>query len=127
MAKTLKDLVSEAKSRIKEINVEEAANEWKSHPQTLILDVREPGEYGKGHIPGALNVPRGMLEAKADLEFAAREPRLADRNQPIIIHCASGVRSAFAADVLQVMGFINVQSMAGGFTAWEQSGKPVER
>lgn len=127
MAKSLKDLVSEVKSRIKEINVEEAANELKSHPQTLILDVREPGEYTQGHIPGALNVPRGLLEAKADLEYAAREPRLADRNQPIIVHCASGVRSAFATDVLQVMGFTNVKSMSGGFTAWEQSSKPVER
>jgi rhodanese-related sulfurtransferase len=127
MAKSLKDFVSEAKSRIQEVTVDETAKQLQSNPHTLILDVREPGEYGQGHIPGALHIPRGMLEAKADLEFAGREPRLSDRNQPIIVHCASGVRSAFAADVLQQMGFSNVKSLAGGFTAWQQSGKPVEQ
>ena len=80
-----------------------------------------------GHIPHALNVPRGLLEAMADLEYPKREPRLEDRNQKIIIHCASGVRSIFAADVLQVMGFTDVESMAGGFTAWQQQSLPVER
>jgi rhodanese-related sulfurtransferase len=127
MAKSLKDFVSEAKSRIQEVNVDETAKQLQNNPNTLILDVREPAEYGQGHIPGALHIPRGMLEAKADLEFAGREPRLSDRHQPIIVHCASGVRSAFAADVLQQMGFTNVKSLAGGFTAWQQSGKPVDQ
>jgi rhodanese-related sulfurtransferase len=126
MAKSLKDFVSEAKTRIREITVEEAAVRVKTG-EVLVLDVREPAEYAAGHIPVALNVPRGMLEAKADLEYAGREPRLADRNHEIIVHCASGVRSAFAADVLQTMGFTNVKSMAGGFAAWEQRGHPVER
>jgi rhodanese-related sulfurtransferase len=99
----------------------------RSDPKVVILDVREPAEYGSGHIPGALHVPRGLVEAKADLEYPAREPRLQDRGQEIIVHCASGVRSAFAADVLQAMGFTNVCSMAGGFAAWEQAGHPVER
>jgi rhodanese-related sulfurtransferase len=127
MAKTLKNLVTEAKSRIKEITVDEAAERIKTVPSTLILDVREPGEYSQGHIPGALNVPRGTLEAKADLEYPNREPRLLDRGQPIVVHCASGARSALAADVLQIMGFENVKSMAGGFVAWEKSGKPVQK
>jgi rhodanese-related sulfurtransferase len=127
MPKSLKDLVAEAKRRIREIGAAEAADTVKKNPQTLVLDVREPGEYADGHIPGALNVPRGLLEAKADLEYANREPRLADRHQPIIVHCASGARSAFAADVLQIMGFTNVKSMAGGITAWKEKGLPIEK
>jgi rhodanese-related sulfurtransferase len=89
--------------------------------------VREPVEWAEGHIPGALLVPRGVLEAKADLEYANREPRLADRGQPIIVHCASGARSALAADALQQMGFGNVRSMAGGIVAWKEKGLPVEK
>jgi rhodanese-related sulfurtransferase len=127
MAKSLKDFVAEAKSRIREISAAEAAESVKKNPKTLILDVREPAEWATGHIPGALHVPRGMLEAKADLEYANREPALADRTTAIIIHCASGARSALAADVLQQMGFENVCSMAGGFTAWSQAGLPTEK
>ncbi|MEA2625047.1 MAG: hypothetical protein QOD06_1092 [Candidatus Binatota bacterium] len=127
MPKSLKDLVNDVKPRIREISADDAAARVAADPTVLILDVREPAEYGAGHIAGALHVPRGLLEAKADLEYPAREPLLEDRGQEIIIHCASGVRSAFAADVLQAMGFTNVCSMAGGFAAWQQSGQPVER
>ena len=100
MAKSLKDFVAEAKSRIREISAAEAAESVKKNPKTLILDVREPAEWATGHIPGALHVPRGMLEAKADLEYANREPALADRTTAIIIHCASGARSATRATSL---------------------------
>jgi rhodanese-related sulfurtransferase len=127
MPKSLKDFVAEAKSRIREIVAAEAADAVKKNPKTLILDVREPAEWAAGHIPGALHVPRGMLEAKADLEYPNREPALADRTTAIIIHCASGARSAMAADVLQQMGFANVCSMAGGFAAWSQAGLPTEK
>jgi rhodanese-related sulfurtransferase len=127
MAKSLKDLVGEAKSRIREISASEASRAIQADPETLILDVREPGEYADAHIPGALNIPRGVLEPRADPANPNREPRLSDPDQPIIVHCASGVRSAFAADVLQVMGFTNVKSMAGGILAWREQGLPVER
>src|ERR1051326_9376588 len=127
MAKSLKDLVGDAKRRIREIGATEAAEAVKKNPKILILDVREPAEWNEGHIPGALHVPRGMLEAKADLEYANREPRLADRSQTIIVHCASGARSAMAADVLQEMGFTDVQSMAGGIVAWKEKGLPIEK
>jgi rhodanese-related sulfurtransferase len=126
MAKSLKDFVADAKTRVREIGAAEAAEAVKKNPKTLILDVREPAEWAAGHIPGALHVPRGMLEAKADLEYANREPGLADRSTAVIIHCASGARSALAADVLQQMGFTNVCSMAGGFAAWKEKGLPVE-
>ncbi|HSD11357.1 MAG TPA: rhodanese-like domain-containing protein [Candidatus Binatia bacterium] len=127
MPKSLKDFVAEAKSRIREISVAGAAEAIKTNPGTLVVDVREPAEWAEGHIPGALLVPRGLLEAKADLEYANREPRLADRNQPIIVHCASGARSAMAADALQQMGFANVCSMAGGIVAWKEQGLPIEK
>jgi rhodanese-related sulfurtransferase len=127
MPKSLKDFVADAKSRIREIGAAEAAEAVKKNPKTVILDVREPAEWAAGHIPGALHVPRGMLEAKADLEYANREPALADRSTAIIIHCASGARSALAADVLAQMGFTNVCSMAGGIAAWTQAGLPVEK
>jgi rhodanese-related sulfurtransferase len=127
MPKSLKDLVAEAKTRIREVSAADAAEAVRKNPKILILDVREPGEYAQEHLPGALNVPRGMLEAKADLDYAGREPRLADRSQPIITHCASGARSAFAADVLQVMGFTDVRSMVGGIAAWRELGLPTEK
>jgi rhodanese-related sulfurtransferase len=125
MPKSLKDFVTEAKSRIREVSVEEAAQH--RDRGVMIIDVREPGEWAAGHIPGALHVPRGMIEAKADLEYANREPRLADRAQEIVIHCATGARSALAADALQQMGFTKVSSMAGGFAAWAEKGLPVEK
>lgn len=126
MAKSLRDLLGEAKSRIREVSAGEAAAARKANPQTLILDVREPAEYACGHIPGALHIPRGVLEPKIDLANPNREPRLSDRAQPVIVHCASGVRSAFAADVMQTMGFTNVASMSGGIQAWAEQGLPIE-
>ena len=125
MSKTLKDLVVEAKSRISEISARDAADAIAHDSSTLLLDVREPAEWTDSHILGALLIPRGMLEAMADLEYANRESRLADRSQAIIIHCASGARSALAADVLQQMGFTNVRSMAGGIAVWKEAGQPV--
>ncbi len=127
MSKSLKDFVADAKSRIREVNAADAAEAIRMNPDTLVVDVREPAEWVEGHIPGALLVPRGVLEAKADLEYASREPRLADRSQPIIVHCASAARSAMAADVLQQMGFTNVRSMAGGIVAWKEKGLPIEK
>jgi rhodanese-related sulfurtransferase len=125
MNKSLKDFVTESKSRIREISPEEAAAAIKANGNTLVLDVREPAEWADAHLSDALLLPRGMLEAKADLDYANREPRLTDRKQMIIIHCASGARSAMAADTLQQMGFSNVCSMAGGIAAWRAAGLPV--
>src|SRR2546430_987880 len=92
---------------------------------TWLVDCRQmPAPYP---LLGARHVPRGMLEAKADLEYANREPALADRSVSIIVHCASGARSAMAADVLQEMGFSDVKSMAGGIVAWKEQGLPIEK
>lgn len=127
MPKSLKDFVVDAKTRIREISAADTARAVAENAKILVLDVREPGEFAEGHVAGALNVPRGVLEPKADLDYAGREPRLADRTQPIIIQCASGGRSALAADVLQLMGFTDVKSQAGGIIAWKEQSLPLEK
>ncbi len=127
MSKSLKDFVTESKSRIREISAEDAAAALKTDTTIIVLDVREPPEWAEAHLSEALLVPRGMLEAKADLDYPNREQRLNNRDQAIVVHCASGARSALAADTLQQMGFSNVRSMAGGISAWIAAGLPVVR
>ena len=123
MAKALKDYLAAARACVEEISTEEVAK--KVGGSSLLLDVREPGELQTGFLPGALNIPRGLLELKADLEFPMREARLADRDQEIVIYCASGGRSLLAAATLMDMGFTNVKSMACGFGGWQQEGRAV--
>jgi len=123
MAKGLADFVADAKAAVKEISTEEVAA--KLDGSVLLLDVREPGELQAGFLPGALNIPRGVLELKADLHFPMRESKLTDRDQEIIIYCASGGRSLLAGATLQEMGFTNVSSMAGGFGGWQQAGYEI--
>jgi len=121
MAKGMKDFVAEAKVRVAEISTEDVAA--LSGDSVLLLDVREPGELQAGFLPGAINVPRGMLEVKADPSMPPHDVRLANRGQAIVVYCASGARSLLAASTLQEMGFTNVKSMAGGFCAWQQEGR----
>ncbi len=120
MAKGMKDFVAAAKVKVTEVSIEDVASMHGG--SALLLDVREPGEFLIGYLPGALNIPRGVLEVKADPDIPQHEARLADREQKIIVYCASGGRSLLAAATLQEMGFANVTSMAGGFTAWQQEG-----
>src|SRR5207237_668896 len=87
-----------------------------AHPAAGV-GVREPDEYEQGALPGAIHLPRGHLESKI-------EGQLPDRETPIIVHCASGVRSAFAAKTLQDLGYTDVASMAGGFNKWKDEGRP---
>lgn len=119
----LKDLIARAKSRIREVDVRDAAALLGSG--ALFVDVRESEELAGGRIAGALHVPRGVLEAKAAHDSPVREPALAPE-RPIVVYCASGVRSALAAETLQTLGFGDVRSLAGGFAAWTQGGHPVE-
>ena len=81
-----------------------------------MLDVREPDEHEQGALVGALHIPRGHLEAQI-------EGRIVDKNAPVIVYCAGGVRSAFAAKTLQELGYTNVLSMAGGFGKWKDEGR----
>jgi len=125
MTKGLMQFAADAREKVEEITTEEAAKLMSGSSDLLVLDVREPGEVREGHLPSAVNVPRGLLEAKADLEYPHRDPKLADRHQPIVVYCASGVRSLLASATLQEMGFTQVKSMAGGFMAWKSEKREI--
>lgn len=123
--KSLKDYVDEALKNVRTVTPEQAlelvrAGEW------LILDVREPEEFSQGHLPNAINIPRGFLEVKADLEHYKRDARLQDRDQRILCYCGGGHRSAMAARVLQEMGFKEAVSMDEGWTGWNERRLPTE-
>lgn len=127
LAKGLKDILAEARNRITEISVVDTRTLLEKPSDGLVLDVREEAELAAGRIPGALHVPRGLLEPMAAADSPMRKDALANRDQLILVYCASGVRSTLAADVLQVLGFSNVRSVAGGFNAWVEAGHPVEK
>jgi rhodanese-related sulfurtransferase len=126
MPVSLNEMVAKAKQEIEMIPVQEA--ESRVDQQALVLDVREPGEFKAGRLPGAILVPRGLLEIKADAEHPKRESRLEDRSQPLITYCTggSGARSALAAQTLKTMGFTNVACLDGGLDAWSAAGKTVD-
>lgn len=126
--KTVQDMVAEAKAAIREIGPAELQELQASG--TPVVDVREPAEFADGHIPGAVNIPRGVLEFEVDGHPAVncvRDPVLGHRDQPIILQCRSGARSAMAADALRRLGFAEPLSLAGGFVGWVAAGLPVER
>ena len=113
---SFRELLSETKSRIREVDTAGAAA-LIERPGTVVLDVREPDEYEQGAIPGALHIPRGHLEGQI-------ESRLSDHDAPVVVYCAGGVRSAFAAKTLDELGYSDVVSMAGGFGRWKDEGRP---
>jgi len=120
--KGLIDFVMDAKSRIKEVDVEKA--EQLLSEGYKVLDVREPSEHNQLAIENSLNVPRGVLEPAADLQYPKANPDLRDsRDAQWLVLCATGGRSALATDVLQQMGFNNVISISGGMDAWVEAGK----
>lgn len=112
------DLVAQAKTKIQEIGVAELAGRL---GRVQIIDVREPEEFQAGHLPGAINIPRGLLEFRID-----GHPVLGDRNCRIVMQCQSGGRSALATVAMQELGYKDVVNLAGGFAAWKAAGQPVE-
>jgi rhodanese-related sulfurtransferase len=122
---TAAEMVTDAKKRVQNLTVEETADELESG-DVLLVDIREPSERGQaGTIPGAIEAPRGMLEFWAD----PTSPYHRDEFQPdrrVILHCASGGRSALAAAMLQDLGYENVAHMDGGIDAWKEQGRPME-
>ena len=112
---SFRDLLSQAKGQIVEISTDDAQKRIESG-NVLVLDVREPDEFEQGALPNVLHIPRGHLEAQI-------ESRATDRDQEIVVYCAGGVRSAFAAKTLQELGYTNVLSMAGGFGKWKDEGR----
>jgi rhodanese-related sulfurtransferase len=112
---TFRDLLANAKSQIVEIDTA-AAEARIEAGNVLVLDVREPDEYDEGALADAVHIPRGHLEAQI-------ESRALDHDQTIVVYCAGGVRSAFAARTLQELGYTDVLSMAGGFGKWKDEGR----
>ena len=128
MAKGLMDFVMEAKTQINEISADDLLKMQAENADILVVDVREPGEFIHGHIKHAMLVPRGILEAAADVQYPKSNETLRDaRDRSVLVYCATGGRSAMAAKTLQEMGYSQVFSLAGGFTSWEQEGKPIFR
>lgn len=129
MAKTFRQMVGEARAEVEVITPEQAQQRLQENPNTLVVDVREPGDIAStGAIPGSINVPLGMLPIKADQELpeSFREARLQDRDRPIITTCQAGGQAALAAKTLKDMGFTNVSMIDGGTAGWKSKGLPTE-
>jgi rhodanese-related sulfurtransferase len=118
--KSAHDLVALAKSQIKEVSVADAPQAIRE--SDILLDVREADEYASGHIPGAVHISRGLLEFKL-----SNSPELASRDLKIVLYCKTSGRAALASKALHDMGYLNVESIAGGFDAWAAAGNPIAR
>ena len=124
MPKGAMDLVGEAKQKVENLTPEQVAAELASG-DALLVDVREPQERDAAAIPGSIHAPRGMLEFYADPSLPYHKAEF-DPNRRIILHCASGGRSALGASTLKEMGYTNVAHLEGGIKAWQEAGNPVE-
>ena len=125
MTKSAAELVAEAKAQVENLDADRVEAELRSG-QVVLVDLREAEELtATGRIPGSVHVPRGMLEFRADPTSAYHQEPL-DPSKRVILHCASGGRSALAAASLRAMGYSSVAHLDGGFTAWKEAGKPVE-
>lgn len=111
------DLINEAKSRIIQVRTDEALA-LHGREGVIFLDVRDQPEVNLGKIPGALHISRGNLETKVEA--------VVPREAHVVIYCASGNRSAFAADTMQQMGYRNVSSLAGGIRGWAEAGGEID-
>jgi molybdopterin/thiamine biosynthesis adenylyltransferase/rhodanese-related sulfurtransferase len=113
-----RDLLARVKEEVEEVSSPLAQELLTSAESPLLVDVREPDEWEEGHIPGAIHVPRGWLEARI-------EGLVPDKSRPLLVYCSGGSRSAFAAKALGEMGYEDVVNLAGGFTDWKRNGFEV--
>ena len=113
-------IVDDARSRIRETNVDEVKRRLDGGDKFLLVDVREESEYAKDHLPGAIHLGKGVIER--DIE--ARVPQL---DKEMILYCGGGFRSALAADNLQKMGYTNAISMDGGIREWREKNYPLTK
>lgn len=118
------DLVAQAKATIKECSVTDVNDCLGA--DTLFIDIREPAEYQRGHIPGAVHLPRGLLEFDLHslVDRCGKDVNAAE--QSIVLYCGTGGRSALAALTAEALGYRNVKSMAGGIVAWAQAQLPID-
>jgi adenylyltransferase/sulfurtransferase len=120
MAKTFKQIMDEARREIPEVSVEDVRARLEREPAIALLDVREKEEYREGHLVGAVSLPRGFLEILV-------EETVPDIRTPIVTYCVNGTRALIAARTLKEMGYADVVSMTGGFTAWKNAGLPFRQ
>jgi rhodanese-related sulfurtransferase len=124
IVRSVTDMVKEAKKEIENLTPEQVKDEL-LNDNVVLIDIRESEELVQnGKIPGSSHAPRGMLEFYADSSLPYHKPEF-DKNKRIILHCASGGRSALAAKTLKEMGYENVAHMDGGIKAWKEAGMPV--
>ncbi|HET7028154.1 MAG TPA: molybdopterin-synthase adenylyltransferase MoeB [Candidatus Limnocylindrales bacterium] len=116
MPKSYADLLREARAHIKEVSPQEA-DLARERGDVAIVDVRESSEWDQGHVPGAVHISKSYIEQQI-------EAAVPDRSRPVVLYCAGGVRSLFAAETLQELGYTDVSSMAGGFQQWKSQGLP---
>jgi rhodanese-related sulfurtransferase len=120
------EFVADAISRVREIQPWDLRNLLASGHEPVLLDVREPAEFAMVHIPGSINVPRGILEQSCEWDYDETMPLLAaGRELDIVVICRSGYRSALAADVMQQMGFTSVVSLKTGVRGWNDLEQPL--
>ena len=113
-------IVDDAKTRVRETNVEEVKKKIDRGGKFTLLDVREESEFAKDHLPGAIHLGKGIIERDI-------EARVPDLGAEIVLYCGGGFRSALAADNLQKMGYTNVISMDGGIRDWREKGYPLAK
>ena len=114
------DLVKDAKTRVKEIDINEYQRMKQAGEPHMLVDVREDSEWAAGHAAGSMHLGKGIIERDV-------ETKIPDTSAEIILYCGGGFRSALAADNLQKMGYTNVVSMDGGIRAWREAGYPLEK
>jgi rhodanese-related sulfurtransferase len=130
MSESLASMIAAARSVANEVPPEAAREALNSGAVKLVVDVREPEEFRDGRVPEAINVPRGLLEIRADPASPAADPTLSGaRSERVLVYCTKGpgARSLLAAQTLASMGYENVEVLAGGLIAWGEAGLTVER
>jgi rhodanese-related sulfurtransferase len=113
-------IVDDAKSRVRETNVDEVKKRVDRGEEFILVDVREESEFAKDHLPGAIHLGKGIIERDI-------EARVPDLNTEMVLYCGGGFRSALAADNLQKMGYKNVISMDGGIREWREKSYPLTK
>jgi rhodanese-related sulfurtransferase len=113
-------LVNDAKSRIREVDIEQYKRMVSAGEAHLLIDVREDSEWAAGHAAGSLHLGKGIIERDI-------ESKVPDKDTTLVLYCGGGFRSALAADALRQMGYTSVISLDGGWHAYQNSGLPVEK
>ena len=113
-------IVNDAKSRVKQMNIDDYQALRASGAPHLLIDVREESEWNAGHAAGSIHLGKGIIERDI-------ESKVPDHGAKLVLYCGGGFRSALSADNLQKMGYTDVISLDGGWRAWNQAGLPVEK